>query len=96
MGIFEAIGPIMMIVIVYVVYRLFTGLESDQKERDISAEVSKIQAETERDKIQLQREQAFLEYNERYGDVKPGIRDADADYRILEDQRDNKGDIDNE
>ena len=87
MGIFDAIGPIILIIIIYVVYTAFTNLETAQKEKETSIEISKIEAETERDKVKLQREQAFLEYNKKYGDGQPKIRDTDVDYEVLEDKR---------
>jgi len=91
MGLLDAIGPIVAIIVIYVVYKVFMDMETAQKVKETSIEVSKIQAETEREKVRLEREKVFLEYNERYNGQRLPLKDAGADYKILEDKRDKGG-----
>jgi len=84
----DAIGPIIAIVVIYVVYQAFMNMETAQKEKETSIEVTKIQAETEREKVRLEREKMFLEYDNRRGDQLLPLKGADAEYKVLRDKRD--------
>ncbi len=84
MGFMDAIGPAIAIAVIYMVYKVFMDLETDQKAKETAVEVTKIQAETEREKVRLEREKLFTQYNQQQLPVK----EADAEYKFLEDKKD--------
>jgi len=88
MGILDAVGPIIAIVVIYVVYQAFMNMETAQKEKETSIEISKIEAETEREKVRLEREKMFLEYNKLSSVQQLPLKDAGAEYKVLQDKRD--------
>jgi len=88
MGLLDAVGPIIAIVVIYVVYQAFMNMETAQKEKETHIEVSKIQAETEREKVRLEREKMFLEYNKLSSEQQLPLKDADVEYKVLQDKRD--------
>jgi len=83
-GLGDAIGPILVIVVIYLVYKFFLDIETDQKVKETAAEVSKIEAEIKHEQIKLEREKLFTQYNQQQLPRK----DADVEYKVLEDKRD--------
>jgi len=87
MGIQDAIGPIIAIVVIYFIYQRFMNLETSQKEKETAIEVSKIRAEAEYERIKLEREKTFLEYNKRHDTQQLPVKGTDAEYKVLDDKR---------
>lgn len=90
MGMFDFVGPVLAIVVIYGVYKIFGDLDTAQKEKEVATDISKIQVEIERDRIKLEREKLFLEYRDRHGDQQLPFKGTEVEYKVLEDKRKDK------
>ncbi len=89
MSILDIVGPVIAIGAIYLVYKIFMDMETKQKEKETSIEISKIEAQTELDKTRLQREKQFIEYSDKHDKQLP-FKDTDVEYKILDDRSDEK------
>ena len=81
----DAIGPILIIVFIGIVYLFFNKVDSDKNDKDAQVHVKKTMADVELGKLQVQQEelrlkQEILKFKQ--GENKP--RGLEAEYKVLD------------